>query len=106
MTTQQHTWYAEDIIITYKWLPRRSDDDHLAFAIRVRIALTIRVDIVLAFRIGGMQQVHRIAHFCECLGALLRFFLAGRNMRDPYERPLVAESFDRLKRAREGARCV
>ena len=44
-----------------------------------------------------MQQVHRIAHLGECVGALLRFFLAGRDMRDPHERPLVPEAFDRLK---------
>jgi hypothetical protein len=83
-----------------KWLPHRSDD-HLTFAICV--CITIRVDIIFAFRIGGMQQVHRIAYLGECFGALFRFFLTWGYMRDPYESPLVAEAFDRLKRKEHGA---
>ena len=39
---------------TWNWLPHRRDD-FLTFAVRVRIAITIRVDVVLAFRICGMQ---------------------------------------------------
>src|SRR6266850_1565251 len=78
-----------------KWLPHRPDH-HLTFAICV--CITIRVDIIFAFRIGGMQQVHRIAYLGECLGALFRFFLTWGYMCDPYESPLVAEAFDRLKK--------
>jgi hypothetical protein len=83
-----------------KWLPHRPDH-HLTFAVRVRI--TIRVDVIFAFRIGGMQQVHRVAYLGECLGALFSFFLAWGDMRDPYESPFVAEAFDRLSKKRARA---
>jgi hypothetical protein len=63
------------------WLPYRSDH-YLTFA--VCVCITIRVDIILAFRIGGVQQIHWIAHLGECLGALFRFFLAWGYMRDAY----------------------
>lgn len=75
----------------------RCPDDHFTFAICVCIAIAVDINVILTFRIGRMQQVHRIAHLCMRLGALLGFFLARRDMRNAHECPLVAETLDRLR---------
>ena len=78
------------------WSRRRRDND-LAFTIRVRLAIAITINVILTLRVGRVQQIHWIAHLCECVCTFLGLFLARWDVRDAHKRPFVAEALDRLK---------
>jgi hypothetical protein len=87
--------------ISYIGSSRRCPDDDLAFAVGVRITVSITIDVVLALRVGRMQQIHRIAHLSEGLCTFLGLVLARRNVCDSDKRPFIAEALDRLKKSRK-----